>query len=56
MLLFYPIFVTFARSEKSYSKLKIIINYLRNSTRKNQLKFLSLVAIQKQDCFKIRFK
>lgn len=46
MLLFFTIPVTSAVAERSFSKLKIIKNYLRNSMGQTRLRHLSLIAIE----------
>lgn len=46
MLLFHTIPVTSASAERSFSKLKIIKNYLRNSMAQDRLRYLSLLAIE----------
>lgn len=46
MLLFFTIPVTSAAAERSFSKLKIIKNYLRNSMGQTRLRHLSLIAIE----------
>ncbi|XP_045446623.1 zinc finger MYM-type protein 1-like [Melitaea cinxia] len=48
MLLFHTIPVTSAAAERSFSKLKIIKNYLRNSIRQDRLRHLSLIAIENE--------
>lgn len=46
MLLFHTIPVTSAEAERSFSKLKIIKNYLRNTMGQARLRHLSLIAIE----------
>lgn len=46
ILLFYTIAVTTASAERSFSKLKIIKNYLRNSVGQVRLRHLALIAIE----------
>lgn len=46
MLLFFTIPVTSSVAERSFSKLKIIKNYLRNSMGQTRLRHLSLIAIE----------
>ncbi|XP_046971602.1 zinc finger MYM-type protein 1-like [Vanessa cardui] len=48
MLLFHTIPVTSAAAERSFSKLKIIKNYLRNSIGQDRLRHLSLIAIENE--------
>lgn len=48
MLLFHTIPVTSAAAERSFSKLKIIKNHLRNSIRQDRLRYLSLIAIENE--------
>ena len=48
MLLFYTIPVTSAAAGRSFSKLKILKNYLRNSEGQARLRHLSLIAIEKK--------
>lgn len=48
MLLFHTIPVTSAAAERSFSKLKIIKKYLRNSIRQDRLRHLSLIAIENE--------
>jgi hypothetical protein len=53
ILLFYTIPVTSAGAERSFSKLKIIKNYLRNSTGQDRLKYLSLIAVENKAASKL---
>jgi hypothetical protein len=53
ILLFYTIPVTLPGAKRSFSKLKIIKNYLRNSTRHDQLKYLSLIAVENKAASKL---
>jgi len=53
ILLFYTIPVTSAGAERSFSKLKIIKNYLRNTTGQDRLKYLSLIAVEKKAASKL---
>lgn len=46
VLLFYSIPVTSATAERTFSKLKIIKNYLRNKMSQDRLKNLALIAIE----------
>ncbi|KAJ0175106.1 hypothetical protein K1T71_009247 [Dendrolimus kikuchii] len=46
MLLFFTIPVTSAAAERSFSKLKLIKNYLRNNMGQTRLRHLSLIAIE----------
>jgi len=46
LLLFLALPVTVASAERSFSKLKIIKNYLRNSMGQTRLRGLSLLAIE----------
>jgi len=45
--------VTSAGAERSFSKLKIIKNYLRNSTGQDELKYLSLIAVESKAALKL---
>lgn len=49
ILLFHAVPVTSATAERSFSKLKIIKNYLRNSVGQDRLKHLSLIAIENKE-------
>lgn len=53
MSLFLIISVTFARAIRSFSKLKIIKNYLRNSIEQNRLRHLSLITIENKTASKL---
>jgi len=53
MLLFHTIPVTFAGAERSFSKFKIIKNYLRNIIGQDWLKHLSLIAIENKTASKL---
>ncbi|KAL4101050.1 hypothetical protein QTP88_021071 [Uroleucon formosanum] len=53
ILLFYTIPVTSAGAERSFSKLKIIKNYLRNSTGQDRLKYLSLIVVENKAASKL---
>lgn len=48
LLLFLTLPVTVASAERSFSKLKIIKNYLRNSTSQNRLHDLAILAIEQK--------
>ncbi|KAL4089557.1 hypothetical protein QTP88_024575 [Uroleucon formosanum] len=53
ILLFYTIPVTSAGAERSFSRLKIIKNYLRNSTGQDRLKYLSLIVVENKAASKL---
>lgn len=53
LMLFYIIPVTSVVTEGSFSNLKIIQNYLRNSTGQDRLKYLSLIAVENKTVSKL---
>lgn len=54
LLLFLTIPVTVATSERSFSKLKIIKTYLRNSMGQKRLCSLSLISIEQEEARKLK--
>lgn len=54
--LFLTLPVTTASSERSFNKLKIIKNYLRNSTGQERLSNLAILAIERQKASKINIQ
>lgn len=53
MLLFHSIHVTSAGAERSFSQLKLIKSYLRNSTRQDRFQHLLLIAIKNKAASKL---
>jgi len=53
MLLFHTIPVTSAGAKRSFSKLKIIKNYLRSSIEQDRIKHLSLISIENKTASKL---
>jgi hypothetical protein len=53
ILLFFTIPATSPRVERSFSKLKIIKNYLGNITGQDRLKYLSLIAVENKAASKL---
>ena len=54
-VLFLTLPVTTATPERTFSKLKLIKNYLRNSMNHDRLTDLSVLSIQKEDAKNVDF-
>lgn len=55
-IIFLTIPVTVVSAERSFSKLKLIKNYLRNSTSKERLSYISILSIERGRTDEINIK